>query len=221
MSHRHFLIAGLPHPSIVNGHEQQPIEGVSWFTHLILPMHLADTRQYFEILGNRVSIIWAGQHLPRTILLFWFIRSETWMTIYGNFTIRIPTGPRRMTGAEIPEKLRELQCLFLSEAARHNVLPLDDRTAERADPDRAGRPVLPGSRRQRLYPGIGRLNAFCVINTKNKSHRVTAEIIVPGNGCEGVIVAQGGFPGGWSLYTKEGLLKYCYTLWNRPIYKEC
>ena len=73
------------------------------------------------------------------------------------------------------------------------MLPLDDRVAERANPDTAGRPVLARTRRQRLYHGIGRLNAFSVISIKNKSHRVTAEVVVPSAGCDGVIVAQGGF----------------------------
>ena len=120
--------------------------------------------------------------------------------------------------SEHPEKLRELQRLFLIEAARYNVLPLDDRAAERADPDRAGRPVMAKGPRQRLYPGIGRLNAFCVVSTKNKSYRVTAEVVVPAGGCEGVIVAQGGFPGGWSLYAKEGRLKYCYNFYGIDLF---
>ena len=85
----------------------------------------------------------------------------------------------RDLASEHPEKLRELQRLFLIEAARHNVLPLEDRVADLANPDTAGRPVLAATRRQRLYRGIGRLNAFSVISIKNKSHRVTAEVDVP------------------------------------------
>jgi hypothetical protein len=98
------------------------------------------------------------------------------------------------------------------------VLPLDDRAAERADPDRAGRPLLARGTRQRLYRGIGRLNAFSVISTKNKSHRVTAEIVVGSDGCEGVIVAQGGLVGGWTLYVKEGRPTYCYNFYGVDLF---
>jgi hypothetical protein len=108
--------------------------------------------------------------------------------------------------------------LFLIEAAKYNVLPLDDRSAERANPDTAGRPVLPRGRRQRLYGGVGRLNAFAIISIKNKSHRVSAQVRVPPGRCEGVIVAQGGFPGGWSLYVKEGRLRYCYNFYGIELF---
>jgi len=111
-------------------------------------------------------------------------------------------------------KLAELRRLFLIEAARRQVLPLDDRAAERADPDMAGRPVLAKGRRQRIHRGIGRLNAFSVINLKNKSHRITAEIDVPDGGAEGVIVSQGGLPGGWTLYVRERRLHYCYNFYG-------
>lgn len=107
-----------------------------------------------------------------------------------------------------------MQRLFLIEAAKHNVLPLDDRAAERADPDRAGRPLLARGPRQRLYSGIGRLNTFSLISIKNKSHHIGAEIVVPSGGCEGVIVAQGGLPGGWALYAKDNHLAYCYNFYG-------
>ncbi len=59
---------------------------------------------------------------------------------------------------------------------------------------------------------MGRLSENSVLNLKNKSHSVTAEIVVPPTGAQGVIVAQGGNIGGWSLYAKGGKLKYCYNL---------
>jgi arylsulfatase len=102
--------------------------------------------------------------------------------------------------------------LFLIEAARYNVLPLDDRRAERFNSDLAGRPVLIKGNSQILFGNMGRLTENAVLNMKNKSHSVTAEIVVPPTGAEGVIVAQGGNVGGWSLYAKGGKLKYCYNL---------
>jgi hypothetical protein len=112
----------------------------------------------------------------------------------------------------MPEKLRELQRLWLIEATRYNVLPMDDDLGKRMNPDTAGRPVLIRGNRQILFGGMGQLSESSVISVKNKSHSVTAEITVPTAGAEGVIIAQGGNIGGWSLYAKGGKLKYCYNL---------
>src|ERR1700722_14150997 len=80
------------------------------------------------------------------------------------------------------------------------------------NPDTAGRPVLIKGQTQLLFGGMGRLSENCVLNIKNKSHSVTAEIEVPTSGAEGVIIAQGANIGGWSLYAKAGNLKYCYNV---------
>src|SRR6202035_3880258 len=88
----------------------------------------------------------------------------------------------------------------------------DDRVVEKMNPDTAGRPVLIKGTTQLLFGGMGRLSENCVLNIKNKSHSVTAEIEVPMSGAEGVIIAQGANIGGWSLYAKNGKLKYCYNV---------
>ena len=84
--------------------------------------------------------------------------------------------------------------------------------AKRLNADTAGRPQLIKGNSQILFGSMGRLSENSVINIKNKSHSVTAEIVVPAYGAEGVIIAQGGNIGGWSLYAKDGKLKYCYNL---------
>jgi hypothetical protein len=112
----------------------------------------------------------------------------------------------------MPEKLHELQRLFLIEAARYGVLPLDDHAAERFNADLVGRPQLIHGNKQLLYGGMGRLTDNTVVNIRNKSHAVTGQIEVPAGGAEGVIVAQGGSFGGWSLYLHEGRPAYCYNL---------
>jgi arylsulfatase len=113
-----------------------------------------------------------------------------------------------------PAKLYELQRQWLIEAVKYNVLPLDDRVAERTNPDLAGRPQLIKGNRQLLFGGMGRLTESSIVNIKNKSHAVTAEVVVPSTGASGVIVAQGGLTGGWSLYTKKGKPKYCYNFFG-------
>jgi len=95
---------------------------------------------------------------------------------------------------------------------RYNVLPLDDRRVERFLPEIAGRPTLIKGNSQRLYPGMGRLPENTVLNVKNKSFAVTARVEIPDNGADGVVIAQGGAFGGWSMYLVEGRLTFCYNL---------
>ena len=113
---------------------------------------------------------------------------------------------------QMPEKLHELQRLWLIEATRYNVLPMDDDLGRRMNPDVAGRPVLIRGNTQLLFPGMARLSENCVISIKNKSHSVTAEIEVPDFWRRGRHHRPGRNIGGWSLYAKAGRLKYCYNL---------
>jgi hypothetical protein len=125
----------------------------------------------------------------------------------------------RDLAAEMPDKLAQLQDLFLEEARRYGVLPLDDRRVERFNPDLAGRPTLIGGTTQLLFGGMGRLTENVLVNVKNKSHSVTSEIVVPDSGATGVIMAQGGAYGGWSLYAHEGNPAYCYNLFGLQRFK--
>ena len=103
-----------------------------------------------------------------------------------------------------PDKLHQLQRLFLIEAVKYNVLPLDDRRIERFNPDMAGRPTLIRGRSQLLFEGMGRLTENVVLALKNKSHAISAQIEVPEGGANGVILSQGGAFGGFALYLHEG-----------------
>lgn len=116
--------------------------------------------------------------------------------------------------AEMPDKLAELKDLFLEEARKYRVLPLDDRRVERFNPDLAGRPTLIKGNTQLLFGGMGRLTENVVVNVKNKSHSVTAEVVVSEGGATGVIMAQGGAYGGWALYAHDGRPAYCYNLFG-------
>jgi hypothetical protein len=82
---------------------------------------------------------------------------------------------------------------------------------ERTNPEFAGRPQLIKGNRQVLFCGMGRLTESSVVNTKNKSHALTAEVVVPATGAQGVVVALDGIIGGWSHYARDGKLKYCYN----------
>jgi arylsulfatase len=113
---------------------------------------------------------------------------------------------------EDPEMLAKLQRLWLIEATKYNVLPMDDRALERATPEMAGRPSLIRGTSQSFFPGMGRLSENSVVSIKNKSFSVTAELDVPTGGAEGVIIVQGGRFGGWSLYAKGGKAKFVYNV---------
>jgi arylsulfatase len=117
-----------------------------------------------------------------------------------------------------PDKLHELQRLWLIEAVKYDVVPLDDRFATRALPEMSGRPALVTGRKQLLFGGMGRLTESSVLSMKNTSFSMTAEIVVPETGAEGVIVAQGGVTGGMSLYLKDGRPKFCYNFFGLERY---
>src|SRR5262245_7887748 len=110
--------------------------------------------------------------------------------------------------------LHKLQRLWLIEAVKYNVLPLDDRMAERGNSDIAGRPELIAGNRQIVFGPRTRVPGLAMVILQNKSHAITADIDVPASGADGVITAFGGMTGGWSLYAKNGKPKYCYNFFG-------
>jgi arylsulfatase len=118
--------------------------------------------------------------------------------------------------AEHPDMLAKLQRLWLIEATKYNVLPMDDRTSERLVPEMAGRPTLIRGNSQLFFPGMGRLSENSVVSIKNRSFSVTAEVDVPDGGADGVIFAQGGRFGGWAVYFKDGAAKFVYNTLGIP-----
>ena len=213
-------VAGLPAPTFVHGVQQMPLHGKSMvptFDDPAAPEHRET--QYFEMFVNRGvyhkgwtavtrhSIPWKPTEMPAFDDDVWELYApDDWTQAHD-------------LSAEQPERLHELQRLFLIEAARYNVLPLDDRRFERFNPDIAGRPQLVKGKSQLLYEGMGRLSENSVLPIKNKSHAVTALIDVPDGGAEGVIVAQGGAYAGWSLYLHEGRPAYCYNFFGLQRFK--
>jgi arylsulfatase A-like enzyme len=208
--------AGLPAPTFVQGVQQKPLEGVSMTYSFDDPdAEERHTTQYFEMFCNR-GIYHRGWTAVTRHSIPWMMVGYEWPAldedVWELYDTSTDWTQNKNLADEQPEKLRELQRLFLIEATKYNVLPLDDRGIERAVPEIAGRPTLIQGERQLLFAGMGRLSENSVVNIKNKSHAVTAEISVPDGRAEGVIVAQGGSIGGWSLYLKAGKPRYCYNL---------
>jgi arylsulfatase len=207
-------VAGLPEPAMVNGIEQAPFEGVSMAASFN-DANAPETHdvQYFEIMGNR-GIYHQGWTAVTRHRTPWKadppppFDQDVW-ELYGPDDW---TQAKNLAAAN-PQKLAELQRLWLIEAVKYNVVPLDDRGFERINADIAGRPQLVRGNSQLLFPGM-RVTESSVLWLKNKSHAVTAELVVPESGAEGVLITQGGSVGGWSLYAKGGKLKYCYNFFG-------
>jgi arylsulfatase A-like enzyme len=206
--------AGIPAPAFVHGIQQMPLHGVSmryFFDDPAAPERRET--QYFEIMCNRGiyrkgwtavtrhSLPWVAAQMP-------VFDDDTWEL----YDTSIDWTQAHDLAAQQPEKLKELQRLFLIEAVKYGALPLDDRRAERFLAEIAGRPELVTGTTQLLFGGMGRLSESSVINTKNVSHSVTADIEMPEGSPSGVLIAQGGAFGGWSLYVSDGRPCYCYNL---------
>jgi arylsulfatase len=213
---------GLPQPTSVNGVTQSPIEGTSMmYTFADADAPDQRTTQYFEMCGNRG------------------IYHEGWMAVtrHGTPWLMLPDGlpafeddvwelydtsvdwtQAHDLAASLPEKLDELKAVFVTEATKYKVFPLDDRVTERENPFLAGRiDLLAGKDSMTYSAGMGRFTEETTMNTKNRSHTLTASVVVPesqANSVTGVLIAQGGRFGGWSLYCHEGALTYSYNTYG-------
>jgi hypothetical protein len=169
--------------------------------------------QYFEIFGNRA--IYHDGWLAGTIHRApWeqkvraSIDNDTWEL----YDTRTDFSLANNLAGKDPAKLKEMQDLFMKEAVKYNVLPIDDRTFERFNAALAGRPDLMAGRTSlTVFEGMIGMSENVFINIKNRSHMVTAEVDIPKGGANGVILAQAGRFGGWSLYLKNGSPTYTYN----------
>jgi arylsulfatase A-like enzyme len=207
-------VAGLPAPDFVNGLQQMPLHGTS-MAYCFDDPAAAERRelQYFEMMCNRGVYHkgWTAVTKHRTP---WIMTNTVALDddVWELYDTNTDWTQAHDLAAEMPAKLHDLQRLFLIEATKYNVLPLDDRTVERFNAELAGRPTLVQGNTQLLFGGMGRLTENTVLNMKNKSHSITADIEVPDGGATGVLIAQGGAFAGWSLYLNNGKPTYCYNL---------
>ena len=210
--------AGLPEPTMVNGVQQSPMEGTSMLYAFAAPDEPErHDLQYFEMFGNR-GIYHQGWSAVTKHRTPWemtggplvALDADVWELYDGSSDY----SQAKDLAADMPDKLAHLQRLWLIEATKYNVLPIDDRGAERLNPDLAGRPQLIRGNTQLFYPGMGRLSENSVVSVKNKSFSVTAELVIPSGGdpVNGVIIAQGGRFGGWAVYVKDGRAKFVYNV---------
>lgn len=207
-------VAGLPEPKVVNGVPQIPIEGTSMaYTFNNPDAAERHTIQYFEMFGNR-ALYYDG----------WFARTihrAPWQTsnlppletdVWDLYNVREDFSLSNNLADKYPEKLEELKSLFMWQAQKYHVLPIDDRTIERTNAALAGRPDLLGDRKSlTLYEGMEGMMENTFINIKNRSFSVTADLNIPKQGAKGVILTQGGRFGGWAFYLKDGKPEFTYN----------
>jgi hypothetical protein len=209
---------GIPEPTLVHGITQEPMHGVS----MLDSFDDADAperreTQYFEMFGNRGIYHegWSAVTKHRT----------PWQTV-GNVGIAFDddvwelydgsadwTQARDLSKAN-PTKLHGLQRLFLIEATRYQVLPLDHRSFERVLPEISGKPELITGKKQILLPGMGGLTELHIVNIRNKSWSLTAQLQIPDSGASGALLKLGGHAGGLSFYLKDGKPAFCYNLFG-------
>ncbi|MCK6459658.1 MAG: arylsulfatase [Planctomycetes bacterium] len=210
--------ARLPEPKVVNGTPQIPMEGVSMaYSFDDAAAKDRHVTQYFEIFCNRA--IYHDGWLAGTVhRAAWEqkVRRPLLEDVWELYDVRNDFSCSNDLAASNPEKLAELQALFLKEAEKYHVLPLDDRLFERFIPELVGRPDLMGGRTSlTLAGGMTGMTENVFLNVKNKSKTITAEIEVPAGGANGAILAQGGRFGGWALYVKDGVPAYDYNFLGR------
>ncbi len=216
-----FEVAHIPEPREVNGVPQKPIEGVS-MAYTFADKNAPGRRvtQYFEMLGNRALYHdgWVAGCLHGRL---------PWLTSGGAsfdtdswelYNIEEDFSQANDLAAKEPKKLRELQDRFMAEAAKYNVLPLDDRFAQRADPN-----LHPSHIRGKTHfvyaPGTRRVGERSSPNTKNVHHTIAAEVEIPEAGAEGVLVCCGGLAGGYSVFMKDGRLYWEHNYYNEVHYR--
>ncbi len=207
--------AGLPEPKTVNGIAQRPMDGVSMLYSIddgTAPGRR--TTQYFEMFGNR-GIYHEGWVACTRHSIPWDMAAKIPSLqddVWELYHVDADFSEANNLAGQNPEKLKELQEVFRREAIRNHVFPIDDRRSERFIPSIAGRPDLMGGRTSlTVYPGMRGMMENAFINVKGVHHTITAEIEVQDGAASGVIIAQAGYFGGWTLYMKDGRVHHEYN----------
>jgi arylsulfatase len=212
---------GVEAPLTINGTPQRPIEGVSMMYTFANPEAPPARRtQYFEMMANRALYHdgWIACTTPKR---------PPWINVGGTtknpaddyewelYNIEEDFSEAKNLVKENPKKLREMQDLWWSEAAKYNVLPLDDRMIERADVTiRPG--LTQGRTKFTYYPGMKRIPEGSAPPTRNRDFSVTADVEIPEAGAEGVLGTLGGRFGGWGLSLMDGVPRFDYRASNQP-----
>jgi arylsulfatase A-like enzyme len=213
--------AGVQQPQIVNGVRQKPIEGVSFLSTFASATAPEVRRtQYFEMLGNRA--IYKDGWIAATR------HGIPWMTagqatgfdsdVWELYNIAEDFSEANNVAAQYPAKLKELQAAFDVEADKYNVFPLDDRFAQRVDPNMRPNP-LTGLSSFTYGPGVAYIGPNDTISTNNVAFTINADLDAGSGSEDGVLAAMGGKTAGWSLYVKDGRPTFYYNFFGVAGYR--
>jgi arylsulfatase A-like enzyme len=214
--------AGIPEPIQVNGVTQSPYEGTS----MLYAFNNPDEPerhdvQYFEMFCNR-GIYYKGWSACTKHSTPWKLGGVK-LPAFDDDVWELYDGSKDYSQAhnlvkENPEMLAKLQRQFIIEGTKYNVFPLDDRRVERFIPAISGRPTVAKGNRQVYFPGMKRISEATMIDMKNKSFQVTAQIVAPAGGAQGTIAAIGGGYGGWGLMMEKGRARFVYNLFGVNVF---
>ena len=207
--------AGIPEPDSVNGTEQTPMDGVSMlYAAADAAAQGRRATQYFEMFGNR-AIYHEGWTAVARHSIPWVLEANLPPVAQDRwelYDLDADFSQSNDLAAREPARLADLKARFEREAVRNRVYPIDDRRLERLNAEVAGRPDLVGARREiTLHEGMTGIGENAFLDLRAKSHVITADIEVPEGGGSGVIIAQAGRFGGWSLYMKDGFLRHVHN----------
>jgi len=202
-------LVGVDPPAAIDGVAQRPLEGTSFaYTFAAPAAPERHTTQYYEMFGCR-----AIYHRGWKAVTYHPLQDQTLSFDDDSWELydvtKDPTECHDLAAAE-PAQLRELVDLWWAEAAKYQVLPLDNRALSELVLERPSQ--VPQRSRYIYYPGMAAVPEAAAVNVRNRSHTISAEVDIPTGGAEGVLVAQGSLLGGWSLYVKDGLLRYVHNL---------
>ncbi len=211
-----YELCNIPIPATVDGIKQRPMEGIS-MKYALDNKSAKDQRktQYFTVFTN-FGIYHEGWFAGVVDKVTWTpgpIHKRTSDAPWELYNIDEDFSMSNNLAAVYPEKLEEMRKIFYEEGLKYNVFPLDVRGGYvLAYPDRVGRPTIMGDRKEiTLYEGMGGLSEHAFISLKNHSYEITAEVEVSPGYTDGVVFAQGGRFGGYSLYVKDGIPCFCYN----------
>jgi arylsulfatase len=205
---------GIDIPVEVNGVAQKPVEGTSMvYTFDDANAPTRHTTQYFEILANQ-GIYHDGWMASALYSIPWNADTPTTDPLNGLdwelYHVDEDFSQADNLADQMPEKLQEMRKLFYAEAAKYNVLPLDGRRTERLNV--ALRPSLTQGKTQFVYPDHLRVTEGAAPDVKHKNHTITAKVVIPKEGAEGILLTHGGRFGGYGLFVKDGKLTYHHNL---------
>jgi arylsulfatase A-like enzyme len=208
-----YEVVKIPAPTTVNGIKQDPIEGTSLaytFNDAAAPeQHKV---QYFEMFGNRglYQDGWFARTVHRPA---WKLKPDKTLQEdkWELYNTKEDFSLANDVAAQNGEKLKGMQELFMKEAEKYHVLPIDDRLLERTNAELMGRPTVMGKRNIVTYgEGMKGMGVDIFIDLRSTSYTITSEVAIDARG-NGVIVCQGGRFGGLSFYIKNGKPAFSYN----------